>query len=260
MTDEALELVRYEARHHTAIITLNRPKARNAINPEMAVAIESALDRSEAEDDVWTVVITSSSSTFCAGADLSVIASGSFAGIETKRGGFAGVVRRERTKPMLAAVDGPALAGGCEIALSCDLIVASTASSFGLPEVKRSLVAAAGGLMRLPRVLPLNVAMEMALTGEPISAEQASELGMVNRLTAPGGAIDGALELAEDINRAAPLAVRASRQTLLECLQANEEDGWRIGWRNTKPLFATEDFQEGPRAFLEKRPAQWRAR
>lgn len=254
------ELVRFTVEDHTAVLTLDRPEARNAINPEMAQAIEAAIDRAENEETVWTLVLASSSDTFCAGADLRTIASGSFAGIETERGGFAGLVKRQRTKPLIAAVEGPALAGGCEIALAADLIVASENARFGLPEVKRSLVAAAGGLMRLPSALPRNIAMKMVLTGDPINASEAAAHGMVADLTSPGEALDRALELAARINRAAPLAVRASRQALLDCLDASEQDGWRISWRAAKSLFSTEDFAEGPRAFVEKREPMWKAR
>lgn len=254
------ELVQYRFVGHTAVLTLNRPEARNAINPEMAQAIEAAIDRAENDEAVWTIVLTSCDEIFCAGADLKTIASGDFAGIETDRGGFAGLVKRSRSKPLIAAIEGPALAGGCEIALACDLIVASHNASFGLPEVKRSLVAIAGGLIRLPRVLPRNIAMRMALTGVPIGAAEAATYGMISELTEPGEALDRALALAAVINQAAPLAVRATRAALLDCLDAPESEGWRIGWRAAKPLFSTEDFREGPRAFVEKREPQWRGR
>ena len=257
---EDAELVGFSVSDHTAVITLNRPAARNAINPAMANAIEAAIDRVETDDDVWSAVLTSSGQTFCAGADLRVVASGEFRGIETERGGFAGLIKRQRDKPLIAAIEGPALAGGCEIALACDLVVAASTAEFGLPEVRRSLLAAAGGVIRLPRVLPRNIAMQMVLTGEPITAAVAAAHGMVNELTAPGAALQTALELAAKINLGAPLAVRASRRALLKCLEATEEEGWRIGWRETKPLFGTDDFREGPRAFVEKRAPVWQGR
>ncbi|MFR9805121.1 enoyl-CoA hydratase-related protein [Pseudonocardia sp. RS010] len=253
------ELVRVEITGHTAVLTLDRPEARNAINPEMSSAIEAAIDRAESADDVWAVVLASSAEVFCAGADLKTVASGSFAGIETVRGGFAGLVKRKRTKPLIVAVEGAALAGGCEIALAADLLVASANARFGLPEVKRSLVAGAGGVMRLPRVLPRNIAMKMVLTGDPITAAEAAAHGMVADLTPPGEALPRALLLAARMNDAAPLAVRASRQALLDCLEASEEEGWRISWQAANSLFDTEDFREGPRAFVEKRVPQWKA-
>lgn len=258
--DSTAPLVSYEIQDSTAILKLNRPAARNAINPELARAIEGAVDRAEQDDAVWTIVLTSSGHTFCAGADLKAVASGEYHEIFTERGGFAGFAKRLRTKPAIAAIEGAALAGGCEIALACDLIVASTDAKFGLPEVQRSLVATAGGVFRLPRVLPRNIAMQMVLTGEPINASTAAHHGMVNELTAPGQALPRALALATQINAAAPIAVRASRSAFLRCLDASEADGWHISWQETQAVFETEDFKEGPRAFVEKRPPVWQAR
>src|SRR5947208_11978630 len=173
-------MVGYETRGRVAILTINRPEARNAVNGAVANGIEEGIDRLEADDELWAGVIAATGPVFSAGADLKLIASGGFAEMETERGGFGGIVRRERRKPLVAAVDGPALAGGCEIALACDLIVASATATFGLPEVKRSLVAAAGGLFRLPRALPPKIAMEIVITGEPISAGRAYDFGLVN--------------------------------------------------------------------------------
>lgn len=259
-TEAGKPLIEYTVTDHTAIITLDRPEAHNAINPAMANALEATIDRVEEDSQVWTAVLASSGHTFCAGADLRVVASGEFRGIETKRGGFAGLVKRERTKPLIAAIEGPALAGGCEIALSCDLIVAASTAEFGLPEVRRSLVAVAGGVMRLPHVLPRNIAMQMVLTGLPIDASTAASHGMVNELTAPGEALKRAIELARQVNQGAPLAVRASRTALLRCLEASEAEGWAISWREARPLFETHDFKEGPRAFVEKREPVWQGR
>jgi enoyl-CoA hydratase len=202
----------YELIGRVAVITLQRPEARNAISPEMALSIEAAVDRLEADDEAWVGVLAADGPVFCAGADLKAIAGGRAGEIQTKRGGFAGFVRRERTKPVIAAVDGPALAGGTEIVLACDMVIASTAASFGLPEVKRSLVAAAGGLFRLPRVLPPAIAMEVALTGDPITAARAAHFGLVNELVEPGMARQAALALAERVVINAPIAVRASRR------------------------------------------------
>jgi enoyl-CoA hydratase len=254
------EAISYRVTGHTAVIRLNRPEVRNAVNAPMARAIEAAWDRVEEDPEVWTAVLTATGAAFCAGIDLNSVASGGFRDVATERGGFAGLVQRSRTKPLIAAVEGPALAGGCELVLTCDLVVASETARFGIPEVKRSLLAGAGGLIRLPRRLPRNIAMQMALTGEPISAARAAEFGLVNELVPAGQAFDRAFALAEQINANAPLAVRASRTALLECLEAPEEEGWRISWRAAKSLFDTEDFREGPRAFLEKRPPQWKAK
>jgi enoyl-CoA hydratase/carnithine racemase len=253
-------MVDYEVRGRVAVLTLNRPEARNAINNEVAAAVEAAIDRLEDDAELWVGVLTGAGPVFCAGADLKAIAGGEGGNLGTERGGFAGLVQRERTKPLIAAVDGPALAGGCEIALACDLIVASREARFGLPEVKRSLVAAAGGLFRLPRTLPRKIALEMIMTGDPISAERAYDFGMVNELCDPGSALDTALALAERITANAPLAVRASRNIALTSTDQPDEVGWRMSLEGMAQLFRTEDFAEGPRAFIEKRPPEWKGR
>jgi enoyl-CoA hydratase len=257
MTDQILE---YEVLGQVAIITMNRPEARNAVNGEMAEAIEAAVDRLEGDDSVWVAVLAGNGPVFCAGADLKAIAGGEGASLMTPRGGFAGFVKRERTKPVIAAVDGPALAGGTEIALACDLVVASVSASFGIPEVKRSLIAAAGGLFRLPRVLPRNIAMELALTGEPITAGRAKELGLVNRLVEPGEARSEAIALAQVIAGNAPVAVRQSRRVVLAAQSSDDEALWQLTSEAQSIAVASEDFQEGPRAFIEKRPPQWTGR
>src|SRR3954464_1071252 len=181
-------MVEYEVRGRIGLIRINRPDARNAVNAAVASGMEAAIDTLEADPETWVGVVASTGPVFSAGADLKAIAAGEGESLSTRSGGFAGITRKVRTKPLIAAVDGPALAGGCEIALACDLIVASRAARFGLPEVKRSLVAAAGGLFRLPRSLPPKVAMEIVLTGDPITAERAYEFGLVNHLVDPGGA------------------------------------------------------------------------
>jgi enoyl-CoA hydratase len=252
--------VDYEVRGRTALLTINRPEARNAVNGAVAEGMEAAIDALEADDEVWVGVLTGTGPVFSAGADLKAVSSGTAAQMQTKRGGFAGIVRRERTKPIIAAVNGPALAGGCEIVLSCDLVVASTEARFGIPEVKRSLVAAAGGLFRLPRVLPKNVAMELALTGDPISAQRAYELGLVNRIAEPEQLIETAMALAEQINVNAPLAVRASREIVHQGMLAADEDAWKITNDAFAAVAASEDFREGPLAFIEKRAPQWKGR
>ena len=253
--------VLFETQGHTAVITLNRPEARNAVNADIAQGIEDAIDKLEADENLWTGVLTHTGSVFCAGADLKIIAAGRNAEMITKRGGFAGLVLRERTKPLIAAIDGPTFAGGTEIMLACDLRVASNAAQFGLMEVKRGLVAAAGGLHRLPRALPQAIAMEIALTGEPISAERAHEHGLVNELVEDGQALEAALALAERLNANSPLAVRASRQLILAAhTYETDRDAMRAAFGEMQKLSETEDFAEGPRAFIEKRDPQWKGR
>src|SRR3954454_21913423 len=212
------EAVEYATSDRIAVITLNRPEARNAVNPDVARGLEAAVDKLEADPDVWVGVLTANTTgqerpVFCAGADLKVIQEmGNAAAIETERGGFGGFVYRERTKPIVVAVDGLAVAGGCELVLASDIVVATTRSAFGLAEVKRNLIAAAGGLFRLPRAVGQAVAMDAILTGEPIDARRAYELGLVSRLVESGKAMDEALRVAGQIVAAAPLAVRASRR------------------------------------------------
>ena len=253
-------MIDYELRGHVAVITINRPEARNAVNGEVANGIEAAIDRLEADDDVWLGVLCGEGSVFCAGADLKAINEGRGGELLTARGGFAGFVQRERTKPVIAAVDGPALAGGTEIVLACDLVVASTAARFGIPEVKRSLVAAGGGLWRLPRKLPVNLAMELTLTGDPIEAERAHHFGLVNDLCEPGEALDRALALADRIAANAPLAVRESRQILLRYEELDL--GTCVDQSNgaIMSLGSTADFSEGLMAFIEKRPPNWQGK
>lgn len=253
-------MVEFETIGNTALITINRPEARNAVNGDVAQGMEAALDRLEADDTLWIGIVSGTGPVFCAGADLKVISAGGTDSIHTNRGGFGGIARRDRMKPLIAAVDGPALAGGCEIALACDLIVASARASFGIPEVKRSLLAAAGGLFRLPRALPRNVALEMAMTGDPITAERAHQFGMVNVLCEPGEAMAAAQALAMRITANAPLAVRASRRVMLTAAMADDEAAWRITAEEGVPVYASEDYREGPLAFIEKRPAVWKGR
>ena len=224
---ELTEAVTFEVRGHYAVITINRPEARNAVNGAVANGIEAGIDRVEEDDDLWIGILTGVPPVFCAGADLKEINRGNGAALATKRGNFGGIVQREREKPMIAAVDGPALAGGTEITLACDLVVASRSATFGVPEVKRSLVAAAGALFRLGRKIPFNVAMECALTGDPISAERAHHFGLVNVLCEDGQALDAAIALADRVCANAPVAVRASRKVMLEATHAPDDVGWR---------------------------------
>lgn len=252
-------IVEYEKDGRVAVITLNRPEARNAVSGELAQALEEAVDRFENDDDLWVGVLAGNGPVFCAGADLKAVASGN-ANLGTSRGGFGGFVTLERTKPIIAAVEGPAVAGGCELVLACDMVVASDTASFGLPEVKRSLVAMAGGTTRLPKRLPPNIAMEMALTGDTIDATRAHQHGLVNILCEPGEAIATAKELAERINANAPLAVRATRKAILDGALVPDKDGIRLAIELFGPVATSEDAKEGPLAFVEKRPPEWKAR
>src|SRR4051812_16348122 len=253
-------MVEYEQHGRVALLTIRRPEARNAVNGEVARGMEAAIDRLEDDPETWVGVVAGEGPVFSAGADLKAIAAGQAGDLQTERGGFGGIARRERTKPLIAAVDGPALAGGCEIALACDLIVASRAAAFGLPEVKRSLAAVAGGLFRLPRTLPPKIAMEVVLTGDPITAERAHELGMVNDLVEQGDALKGATALAERISANAPLAVRESRAIVAAAQTTDDETLWNMGFAAMAKLAGTEDFAEGPKAFIEKRAPQWKGR
>src|SRR5579862_732178 len=208
MTDEPAVLSERHGR--VLLITINRPDQRNAVNGAVAHGIASALDALDADGRLSVGVLTGACKGFCAGMDLKGFVSGDRPHVEGR--GFAGITQRAADKPLIAAVEGFAVAGGLEVALACDLIVAARGAKLGIPEVKRSLVAAGGGLLRLPRVLPRNVAMELALTGDPLLAERGYELGLVNRLTEPGAALDAALELAAQISANAPLALVASKR------------------------------------------------
>lgn len=252
--------VEYDQQGTHAIIKINRPDARNAVNGEVAQGIEAALDRIEEDDTVWVGILTGEPPVFSAGADLKEINSGNAAALGTDRGGFAGIVQRERTKPLIAAVDGPALAGGTEIVLACDMVVASSSARFGIPEVKRSLAAAGGALFRLGRKIPFNVAMELALTGDPIDAERAHHFGLVNRLVEPGEALGEAVKLAEQVCANAPVAVRASRKVMLEATNAPDEVGWKMSIEAMAEAMSSEDFSEGLTAFIEKRAPQWKGK
>ncbi len=259
------DIVLFEKRGRIGIITLNRPEARNAVNGDVASGVEAAIDSIESDDEIWVGIITANTAgqekpVFCAGADLKAINSGNAGGLSTKRGGFAGIAYRERRKPIIVAVDGLATAGGCEIVLSCDLVVASNRSSFGLAEVKRNLIAGAGGLFRLPRAIGRGAALEIILTGEPLAAQRAYELGLVNHVVSPDQVMPKALEIAERICAAAPLAVWASRKVVLA--SAFETDENLITMTNAEfgAILASEDTKEGLTAFIEKRLPNWKAR
>ena len=252
--------VEYEVRGHMAIITLNRPEARNAINGVMAAGIEHALDRFEDDPELWVAILTANGKAFCAGADLKEISAGNGGKLGTEKGGFAGIVKRERTKPLIAAITGSALAGGTEIALSCDMIICADTTNFGLPEVKRSLVAGAGGLFRLPRVIGMPTALEAILTGDPLPAQRAYELGMVNKVVPEADVMAEASKLAERIMANAPIAVQASRQVAHAALTSSDDDLWIASGKAFGKVMKTEDFKEGPRAFIEKRAPVWKGK
>ena len=252
-----MAIVEFETEGHVGIITINRPDARNAVNGEVARGIEEAIDKIEEDDSLWLGILTGVPPVFSAGADLKEINAGRAGDLQTQRGGFAGITRRERSKPIIAAVDGPALAGGTEITLACDLIVASTTARFGIPEVKRCLVAAGGGLFRLPRKLPFNIAMELTLTGDPIEAERAYHFGLVNVLCEPGEALAKAKELAGRIEANAPVAVRESRRVVYAAMTEDEDTGWRLSGEAMMKAMSSEDMKEGLTAFIEKRPPNW---
>lgn len=253
-------MVDYLVSNRVAIITIGRPEARNAIDGAVATGIEHAIDRLEADPECWAGILTGEGPVFCAGADLRAIAAGQAASLRTARGGFAGLVSRERTKPLIAAVDGPALAGGFEMVLACDLVVASRRAVFGLPEVKRSLVAAGGGLFRLPRTVGPKVAMELILTGDPIAAELAYEMGLVNVLVDADQALEAAQAMAARIVANAPQAVWASRAVAARAMSENDNTLWALTAEALAKVGKTEDFAEGPRAFIEKRPPVWTGR
>jgi enoyl-CoA hydratase len=258
--------VLYSAADRIGVITLDRPEARNAVDREMALGLEAAVDHLEDDPDVWVGVLCANTAdqanpVFCAGADLKVVReTGSAATLDTERGGFGGFVYRERVKPIVVAVDGLATAGGLEIVLAADVVVATTRSAFGLAEVRRNLIAGAGGLFRLPRAVGRAVAMDAVLTGEPIDAGRAYALGLVSRLVGPGEARDEALRVARQIVEAAPLAVRASRRVVRSAAHDDDATLRQLSRELLDELLTSQDANEGLLAFAEKRPPQWEGR
>lgn len=250
-----------ERRGRVELLTLNRPDARNALNPELARALSGALDRLENDDSVDVIVLTGSGDkAFCAGLDLKALIAGQAETVMNLPGGFAGIARRHCPKPIIAAVNGAALAGGLEVMLSCDLVVAAEHAIFGIPEVKRGLFAAAGGVIRLPRHLPYAIALELALTGDPIDANRALALGLINEVVVADRLVDAAMALAERISANSPVAVAASKDVMARSLDVSEEEGWLISDAARAVVFMSGDAIEGATAFAEKRPPHWSGR
>ena len=253
------EVVTLERRGNIALVTLNRPEARNAISPEVSQTMAGLLDEIEADAAMRAVVLTGAGEVFSAGADLKVVAQGGAADIARGKGGFAGIVSRDFPKPIIAAVNGAALAGGFEIVLACDLVVAADTARFGIPEVQRGLMAAAGGLIRLPKRVPLAIALELAMTGDPIDADRALALGLVNRVVAQDRVVEEAGALAERIGQNSPIAVRQSRRLVREAAELPEAEGWRRTNELMVEVFGSGDAVEGATAFAEKRPPVWKS-
>jgi enoyl-CoA hydratase len=247
-----------EVRGRILLVTINRPDQRNAINRTVAQGIADALERLDAEAELSVAVLTGAGRGFCSGMDLKAFVTGERPWVGDR--GFAGITQRSADKPLIAAVEGFAVAGGLEVALACDLIVAARGARLGIPEVKRSLVAAGGALLRLPRALPRTVAMEMALTGDPIDAERAHALGLVNRLAEPGHALGAALELAETIAANGPLALAATKRILTEATDWPDTEFFTRQQEISGPVMQSEDAREGATAFAEKRAPVWRGR
>jgi enoyl-CoA hydratase len=247
-----------QRRQRVLLITINRPDQRNAVNGAVARGIADALDSLDAESELSVGVLTGAGKGFCAGMDLKGFVSGDRPHVEGR--GFAGIAERASDKPLIAAIEGFAVAGGLEIALACDLIVAARGAKLGVPEVKRSLVAAGGALLRLPRVLPRTIAMEMALTGDPILAERAHELGLVNRLAEPGAAVDQALELAEAVAANGPLALAATKRILVESVDWPAAEFFKRQREIADRVLTSQDAREGAIAFSEKRAPVWQGR
>lgn len=245
-------------REGVLLVTLDRPEARNAVNDALAAEMAEALDAFDADESLRVAVLTGAGGGFCAGLDLKAFLHGELG--EHPDRGFAGLVRRPPAKPVIAAIEGFALAGGLEIALACDLIVAASDARIGIPEVARGLAADGGALLRLPSRVPLNVAMQMALTGENITVARLAQLGLVNEMAEPGSAVERALELAALIAGNAPLGVVGSKQVLREHGGWSESEAWERQAAILQPVWTSDDAQEGARAFAEKRPPQYRGR
>ena len=254
----AAEPVIAERRGNVLLITINRPEVRNAVNAAVAAGVAGALDELDGDDGLSVGVLTGAGGFFCAGMDLGAFVKGESPWFGDR--GFAGIAQRASRKPLIAAIEGFAVAGGMEIALACDLIVATKGAKMGIPEARRSLVAAGGALLRLPRRMPYHVVMELALTGETMPAERFQEYGLVNRIAEPGSAVDVALELAEQLAKSGPLALIASKQILQEQFDWSNEEMWEKQGAISGPVFVSEDSKEGANAFKEKREPVWKGR
>ncbi len=248
-----------ERRGRVLVITINRPEVRNAVDLAVAEGIAAALDALDADDELSVGVITGAGKGFCAGMDLKAFAETGKRPWAADRG-FAGIVRRASEKPLIAAIEGFAVAGGLEIALACDLLVASSGAKLGVPEAKRGLVAAGGALRELPKRLPYGLALELALTGALISAERAHELGLVNRVSSPGAALPDALELAEQIAANGPLSLRATKTVMAQHASWPADEFWDRQAAIVDPVMASDDAREGARAFSEKREPRWQGK
>ncbi|MEA2340139.1 MAG: enoyl-CoA hydratase, partial [Solirubrobacteraceae bacterium] len=257
-TTTAAPAVLTERRGTVLLITLNRPEVRNAVNAAVAEGIAGALDQLDADPELTVGILTGTGGFFCAGMDLGAFVKGESPWFGDR--GFAGIAQRGARKPLIAAIEGFAVAGGFEVALACDLIVAAEGAKLGIPEAKRSLVAAGGALLRLPRRMPYHVVMELALTGDPMPAERFHAFGVVNRLAAPGSAVDVALELAAAIASSGPLALAASKAVIEQQFDWSSDEMWARQGELSGPVFASEDAKEGASAFKEKREPVWRGR
>jgi crotonobetainyl-CoA hydratase len=265
--DPSARPVLTERRGRVLLITINRPESRNAVNAAVATSVGDALDEADGDRDIWAVIVTGAGDkSFCAGADLKAVSRGeSLSPADPRRAawGFAGYVAHHISKPTIAAVNGFALGGGTEIALASDLVVAADTASFGLPEVKRGIFAGAGGVFRLPQQIPKKVAVEMILTGEPVTAARALELGLVNRVVPQERVIEAALELAARVTANAPLSVQLSKRIangIRDGQVAADTGFWKLSQEEGQALMTSADAAEGPRAFAEKREPTWEGR